>query len=152
MHLSRVRGNRNAMIEIAIASYIQTIRALAFTDTLAMSDWYSLFPKDQNCLDTKYQWPAKFPNAGKAGVYLIFDSVMSLLYVGMTTRDLNRRLGDYFGYVNGQGSDCLVKTNMLPPWKARPCYIRTIPLICSEEARILEAYLIKTLRPPENSR
>ena len=141
-----------AIIEAAIASYVRTDRVPAFTDVLTMSDWYSLFPDEPDCVDTGYKWPEKFPNAGKAGVYLIFDSAMSLLYIGMTTRDLNNRLGNYFGYVNGRGSGFLVKANMLPPWKKRPYYIRTIPVMHSEEAPILESYLIKTLKPPENSR
>lgn len=140
------------MIEAAIASYTQTNRAPAFVDSLTMSDWYSLFPDEPGCADTRYKWPANFPITGKPGVYLIFDSEKSLLYVGMTTRDLNRRLGDYFGYVAGRGTGCLIKQNMLPPWKARPYYVRTIPVSHSEEAQILKSYLIRTLTPPENSR
>jgi excinuclease UvrABC nuclease subunit len=139
-------------VEAAITLYTQTHRSPAYTTPLAMSDWYSLFPDEQGCVDTRHRWPDKFPNAGRAGVYLIFDSGMSLLYVGMTTRDLNRRLGDYFGYIAGRGSGCLVKGNMLPPWKVRPYYVRTIPLLHPEEAPFLEAYLIRTLKPPENSR
>ena len=117
-----------------------------------MSDWYSLFPHEEGCIATPHKWPEKFPNAGKPGVYFIFDAKMSLLYVGMTTRDLNRRLGNYFGYVSGRGSGCRINEKMLPPWKTRPCYVRTIPLNDSSEAQYLERFLIDTLEPPDNSR
>lgn len=138
--------------EAAIASYVKTFRNPMFSEPLTISDWYSLFPHEEGCVDTPHKWPAKFPNAGKPGVYLIFDARMSLLYVGMTTRDLNGRLGNYFRYVSGRGSGCRINEKMLPPWKTRPYYVRTIPLDDSSEAQYLERFLIDTLRPPDNSK
>lgn len=141
-----------AAIEDAIAEYQKGQRAPVYTGSLAMSGWYALFPDEDGCMNTVFKWPAKFPNTGTRMVYLIFDSELSLLYVGMTTltHPTRTRLGDYFGYVSGRGSGCLIKP-MTPPWKARPYYVRTIPL-SPNEAPVLEAYLIQKLNPPENSR
>ena len=136
----------------AVASYMQSHRVPKFSDPLVMSDWYSLFPHEKGCADTLYKWPAKFPNAGKPGVYLIYDAKMSIRYVGMTTGDLNLRVGCYFRYVSGRGSGCKINEKMLPPWKARPYYVRTIPLVDPSEAQYLERFLINTLNPPDNSR
>lgn len=140
------------MIKEAIASYQKTHRAAVHTDSLAMSGWYALFPDEDGCMDTAFKWPAKFPNTGKPMVYLVFDADMSLLYIGMTTstHPTRTRLGDYFGYISGRRSSCLIKP-MSPPWKARPYYVRTIPL-SANEVPLLEAYLIRELNPPENSR
>ena len=138
--------------EEAIALYMQKSRPDSYTEPLTLSGWYSLFPEEVGCADTPYKWPAKFPNAGKPGVYLIYDAKMLIRYVGMTTNDLNQRIGCYFRYESGRGSGCKINEKMLPPWKARPYYVRTIPLVDSSEAQYLERFLIDTLRPPDNSK
>ena len=138
--------------EEAVVSYMRKFRSSTYSEPLTMSEWYSLFPDEEGCADTPHKWPAKFPNAGKPGVYLIYDDKMLIRYVGMTTGDLNRRVGCYFRYVSGHGSGCKINEKMLPPWKARPYYVRTIPLMESLEAHYLERFLIDTLRPPDNRR
>ena len=115
-----------------------------------LSDWYALFPDEPEAAGAAFKWPAKFPNTGKPGIYFIFDAQQSLLYVGMTTRDLNSRLGCYFGYESGWGSGCKIK-DMQPTWKTRPCFVRTVAVQSLEEAPFLEKFLIQALRPPENS-
>ena len=126
------------LIEEVIAQYQESFREPAYTDMLAMSGWYALFPNEDGCKPTAYKWPDKFPNTGTPMVYLIFDKNMCLLYIKMTTQThpTRTRLGDYFGYVSGRGSGCFIKL-MTPPWKARPYYVRTIPLTAIE-APILE--------------
>lgn len=139
-------------VEAAIATYAKKVRKPSFNGSVAMSDWYSLFPEEPGCRATAFKWPDNFPNANSPGAYLIFDAKMDLLYVGKTTRTLNSRLGCYFGYVAGRGSGCLIKPNMLPPWKTRPYYVRTIAVTNADEVHALESFLIDRLNPPDNSR
>ena len=138
------------MTDIALSHYSDH-RDQHFSGLLTISDWYALFPEEPGYPVTVHKWPANFPNAGKPGVYLIFDMSKRLLYIGMTTVDVNRRLGSYFGYVSGRGSGCKIK-NMQPPWKARPALVRTIAVNNPQEAPILERFLIETLKPRENSK
>lgn len=142
------------MIEDAIATYKRTHRAPMYADSLPMSDWYALFPGEAGCVETIHKWPAKFPNPDKPGIYLIFDAAMSLLYVGKMERDLHSRLTCYFGcnVPRKRRSGCLIRTRMLPPWKSRPYYVRTIPVKNREEAPVLESHLKQALQPPDNTR
>jgi hypothetical protein len=48
-----------------------------------------------SCLKCDQVWPATYPHAGRAGVYLIFDAEGRVLYVGKASmgNDIGSRLG-----------------------------------------------------------
>ena len=140
-----------SQLEAALLQYTKASRNPSFESPLVLSDWYDLFPAESSHAGKRYKWPQNFPNAGKPGVYLIFDASEVLLYVGKSERDVQSRLGRYFGCETGRSGPCKVKS-ISPPWKVRPHFVRTIAVEASQEAPLLEAFLIAVLQPPENTR
>lgn len=139
-----------SLLEQALDSY-EACRVSVYTSPLDLSGVYALFPERDTRVSVAFRWPEKFPHAGKPGVYFIFSAQMSLLYIGSTECDLNRRLRDFFGYVSGRSGPCRVK-DMQPPWETPPCYVRTIAVKRPEEAPLLKSYLIDSLQPPDNTK
>lgn len=140
-----------ANVDSAVMKYSAERRKSSYSSPLRISAEYSLFPDEPGSETATHKWPENFPNPDAAGVYLIFSMQRSLLYIGSTTRRLNRRLADYFGYFSGRSGPCKIK-DMAPPWKTRPCFVRTIAVTNPSEAPDLEGYLIDALQPPDNTR
>ena len=138
-------------VEASLLQYTKTARDPLFGSSLVMSNWYDLFPVDDGNGGKPHKWPQNFPNAGKPGVYLVFDDSELLLYVGKSETDVQSRLGRYFGYETGRTGPCKIKS-ISPPWKVRPHFVRTIAVKDSKEAPLLEEFLIDVLQPPENTR
>ncbi len=139
------------IVETTLLEYARTQRDPSFDSALVMSEWYDLFPASDSRSRKPLQWPQNFPNAGRAGVYFVFDESERLLYVGMSETNVQSRLGRYFGYENGRSGPCKIK-DITPAWKTRPRYVRTIAVAKSWEAPILERFLIGVLQPLENTR
>ena len=138
-------------VEASLLKYAKAERNPSFSSALVMSDWYDLFPASDVSMQKPLKWPQNFPNAGKPGVYFVFDETESLLYVGMSQTDVQSRLGRYFGYMGGRSGPCKIK-DISPPWKTRPRFVRTVTTRDSPEAPVLESFLIGVLQPPENTR
>ncbi len=63
-----------------------------------ISDLYALFPErdfDNNQRTIKWAKDERFPSADKAGVYLICDKDLNVIYIGRSKR-LGQRLYGYF--------------------------------------------------------
>ncbi len=138
-------------VEASLLEYTQTQRDLSFSSTLVMSEWYDLFPASDSRPRKPLQWPQNFPNAGRAGVYFVFNESETLVYIGMSETNVQSRLGRYFGYDNGRSGPCKIK-DITPAWKTSPRYVRTIAVAKSWEAPILERFLIGVLQPSDNTR
>jgi GIY-YIG catalytic domain len=134
----------------AVADYQKTYRHPDL-HPLEVSGLYDLFPQEPTAVNAQFRWPEdQWPNAKKPGVYLIWDSDMSLRYVGRTTL-LGKRLHNYFRDSAGPGSPCRIYH---PGWKSRPRFVATIPVEKSFEAGSLEEYLMAALGddgPKENA-
>ena len=140
-------------VELAITRYSERFRAGQYISTLVLSDWYSLFPDELPDTKTRYNWPDDYPDKGKPGVYFFFDSEQLLLYIGETSGDLQRRLGDHVTWANNRSGPCKVlEKKKGKPWRTRPCYVRTLAVQDSSEALPLEEFLIDELQPPENTK
>jgi hypothetical protein len=118
---------------------------------VAVSDVYDLFPERATTPPLDHlRWPATWPHAARAGVYLIADDTMSLRYVGKASggNSIGARLSTYFMY--GQNRQCRVVHDN---WKGAPRYVVTIavPEDSGFEAPALEEYLIRELDPPDNT-
>ena len=88
-------------------------------------------------------WPNKYPHSDRAGVYLIFDEGMVLLYVGKASMGscIGARLGSYFGYAPDKET-CQPRHE----WKkGQPRYIIAVavPEDSPFEAPALEEFLIR---------
>ncbi len=108
-----------------------------------------LFPTEPlpHGITTPFTWEHPWPSGWRAGVYLIYNINLELLYVGKASmnRNLGQRLYEYFG----GGSVCLPRD----PWPEPPRFVITIavPEAMPFEAPALEEYLIGTLRPTYNT-
>jgi hypothetical protein len=141
------------IVERTLVVYSEYFRSTKFTGTLALSEWYSLFPDEFPKNPTPYKWPDHYPNRGKPGVYFFFDSGMSLLYVGRCEHDIQSRLGDHVTWANNRFGPCkIIEKKKGKPWRVRPCYVKTVAVQESSEAPLLESFLIDKLQPPENDK
>lgn len=112
---------------------------------LHASGLYALFPPAGSTpANATWSWPDTWPDVENAGVYFIFDSKLTLLYVGKALI-LGRRLSEWFQY--GERGGCKV----IGTWTTRPEYIATVPVTAAFEASSLEEYLIMELCPPDNT-
>jgi len=87
-----------------------------------------------------------WPFAQRAGVYIMYDDALDLLYIGKVSmnRCLGQRLYEYFG----GGDVCVPKFDWLFP--VRFLVIIAMPEDSPFEAPSLEEYLIRTLHPKSN--
>ena len=97
--------------------------------------------------DLKKDWPDIWPHAERAGCYVILGASEEILYVGKASLGsaIGKRLSDHFVY--GPNKECLPKYE----WKTQPCCVAAIAVHDAIEAPSLEEYLIRELRPAENT-
>ena len=114
---------------------------------LELKGMYALFPEEGLEEFVESRWNDPYPNAERAGLYLIYGRTGALLFIGKASLGalLGRRLGTHFAG----------KTECRPlssDWTERPTYIATIavPPGMSFEAAALEEYLIRCLKPSDN--
>ena len=111
---------------------------------LELRGMYALYPEEGLPDFVESHWANPYPNADRKGVYLIFGSSGTLLYVGKasTGASLGGRLGTHFA---GKKECRLLSTD----WTERPTFVATItvPAGMSFEAAVLEEYLIGRLKP-----
>lgn len=109
-----------------------------------ISKLYNLFPGDDII---EYGWPDIYPNATKAGVYLLLNAKQEVLYVGKSTKSLGERLSKYFKFEDDRS--CCIKDC----WSEKICYIATIamPENSKFENASLEEFLIRYILPPDNT-
>ena len=99
--------------------------------------------------DLDKDWTNSYPNASLPGIYVFFDEIGDLLYIGKVSRKnvLGKRLSAYFGHDDKGGW----KLHKPHEWEQYGCpkYICTIPLPVdrSFEAPSIEEYLISKLNP-----
>jgi len=128
----------------AIERYERTYRSSSLA-ALRRSEVYDLFPDNG-----QYGWPEPWPFTDDAGVYIVMDSALEVLYVGTSAR-LGWRLSEYFVYQNRTTGPCKVKDS---DWVRPPRYVFCIavPEQFKCEAPALECFLIQELNPPNNRR
>lgn len=108
-----------------------------------LSGLYSLHPTCD--LPVPMRWPAQYPNCDATGLYLVYNELAQLLYVGKANR-IGHRLGNYFG----EDQDPTVCVILSSEWSSRPGYVATIVTADETEALELERHLIRELDPPDN--
>jgi len=134
----------------AISDYEQRFRRDDL-DRLEVSGLYDLFPSNGGVpVPVAASWPNdQWPYAKRAGVYLIFDEKLDLLYVGKAS--LNSSIGDrlYTYFREGQDHGCRIRHE---GWDRPPRYVTTIavPENTRFEAPALEEFLITRLQPTSN--
>lgn len=91
-------------------------------------------------------WEHPWPFNNRAGVYMIYDEALQLMYVGKVSmsRFFGHRLYEYFG----NGDACVPKAEWLHP--ARFVINIAVPEEMPFEAPALEEFLIRKLQPPCN--
>ena len=131
----------------AVERYHQTYRHPTLPP-LQISGLYALFPDQTPTTVFQYSWPTDpWPNASRPGVYLIFDALLDLRYVGKA-RCLGKRLHNYFAEGRAPDRACRVVHST---WRADPKFVATIAVHKAFEAPALEEFLIDELRPAENA-
>ena len=118
---------------------------------LEISGLYALFPSTAEvAVGVAGNWPDRWPYAERAGVYLIFDEKLQVLYVGKASfkSSLGGRLYNYFR--EDKDGNCRIRHE---GWSRPPRYVLTVAV--SEdmrfEASALEECLITTLKPTDNT-
>jgi hypothetical protein len=91
-------------------------------------------------------WEHPWPFNNRAGVYMIYDETLQLMYIGKVSmsRFFGHRLYEYFG----NGDTCTPKMEWLHP--ARFVINIAVPEEMPFEAPALEEFLIRKLQPPCN--
>lgn len=114
---------------------------------------YDLCPNEVGSNKTcESSWPDTWPNCHDAGIYAILDIELNVLYIGKSSMQgsVGARLSSYFVY--GDDRSCNFKHE--PYWTSRPRFVWTVavPESTRFEAPALEEYLIRELRPRDNTR
>ena len=129
-------------IEEKLNKYSKTYRRDDLPE-LKISGLYSLFPDKNPNITADVNWPNSYINGDKAGVYIILNQDMQVLYIGKASMSntIGGRLNSYFAYEDDKKT-CKVKSQN---WKGEPCFIATVAVDDSMtfEAPALEEYLIK---------
>jgi hypothetical protein len=132
----------------AIQSYSEVYRN-SNRPSFDVSDLYNLFPEKITNTPTPNQWPATWPFNERQGVYIILDNKYEVCYVGKASMNnvLGSRLSSYFGYDEGR------RCRLYHTWKSTPRFIFTVatPIDSAFEAASLEEFLIRELKPTDNS-
>ena len=137
----------------AINQYSRVYRHPALPK-LSLSGLYALFPGEDKVAPNgiEINWPAEWPNVSQKGVYFVFGSGGRLLYIGKASMNgtLGARLNAYFKIEKTTGMCQVIQ----PSWTEKPMYIATLPVPedMGFEAAALEEYLIRELKPPDNTR
>jgi hypothetical protein len=117
---------------------------------LRLSGFYDLFPEKESAQLTIGSWPGRWPEADKPGVYLFFDPMLELLYVGKASwgSSIGARLSTYGGYGPDKKGFVLKDT-----WEGDPRYVAVIWMTGDYrfEAPALEEFLVTRLRPIDNT-
>lgn len=134
----------------AISEYQRDFRRGDF-EPLAVSGLYDLFPSQPAGPEpAESDFRQSWPSADRAGVYLVFDQDLSLLYVGKASVEssLGKRLYTYFR--PAKDGTCTVYHR---DWLRTPRYVITVavPEPTRFEACALEEYLIEMLQPINNT-
>jgi len=131
----------------AVERYHQTYRHPTLPP-LHISGLYALFPDQATTTAVQYSWPNDpWPNANQPGVYLIFDALLDLRYIGKA-KCLGKRLHNYFAEGSTPDRACRV---VHTTWRADPKFVATVAVHKPFEAPGLEEFLIDELRPAENA-
>jgi len=138
-------------IEQALDSYHTQYRNSSLRK-LTLSGIYSLHPVKNENSTGKSQWPDKWPDVDKPGVYMVLDQDKKLLYVGKSSlgNTIGNRLGSHFQYAKDGSKTCVAVGGGL--WSRPPFYVMTIRVDKAFEAPSIEEYLIEVLCPPDNIR
>lgn len=136
-----------SQIHTALDAFKSSLVAEPLRDSVQLSKPYELFEGPHGKADWPDVWGKVWGNFGNHGVYLHFDAVDSLLYVGKAV-SLGGRLGNYFGSVKGSAA-CHIKDPALKD------VVRVRAIVLDEEplkflVPSLEWYLIDRLSPPVN--
>lgn len=112
-----------------------------------VSDLYDLFPNEKTVHEVKHKWPDVWPFCSSAGVYIILDIDLNILYIGKASH-FGYRLGSYFMY--DENKNCMLKDS----WKGNPRFVVTIavPDDSKFECSSLEEFLILKIKPNNNTR
>ncbi len=108
-------------------------------------DLYPALPAPAN-FTPKLTWANPWPFDHNAGVYMLYDELLELLYIGKASmnRCLGYRLYDHFG----GGGACIPKAEWLKP--VRFVINIAVPKEMAFEAPGLEEFLIRKLQPKSN--
>lgn len=129
----------------AVEHYDKTYRHPALR-RLEVSGLYALHPEEPGSLSAEYRWPHDpWPLHDRPGVYLIFDRLLDLRYIGRA-HVIGRRLADYFA--TAADGSCRLRHST---WRSAPSYLMAVAVERTFEAGALEEFLIGKLDPAENS-
>jgi hypothetical protein len=97
------------------------------------------------------QWKNPWPNSSAPGVYFIFDDQIDLLYVGLATDNIGKRLS---AHIPGSSTKELKQPEWVKKLDKEVGYVASLwlPEDMWFEGLAIEAYLIRKLRPPENKK
>ena len=118
--------------------------------SLVVSGLYDLFSERGSDQQISLRWPDPWQSAVSAGVYIMLDEGLSILYVGKASlrNSLGSRLAGYFGYFQyPHDRRCKILSSN---WTTLPRYVVTVGVAYPFEAPALEEYLIGELQPPDN--
>ncbi len=126
----------NQQIVEAVKAYQSKYRNPSLPE-FEISDSYNL----------KEDWPDIWPHAERTGCYVILGANKEILYVGKASLGsaIGKRLSTHFVY--GPNKECLPKYK----WETQPCCVAAIAVHDAIEAPSLEEYLIRELRPADNT-
>jgi hypothetical protein len=131
----------------ALSEYISRYRRsdLPPVEVSEPLDLYPSLPAPAN-FSPKVTWANPWPFGDRAGLYLIYNGSLELLYIGKASmsRCLGNRLWEYFGC----GAACAPKAEWLKP--ARFVITIAVPKEMPFEAPAIEEFLIRKLKPKSN--
>lgn len=137
----------------ALRRYVDDFRKSGL-EPLRISEAYDLLPDDAPAtLGCRRRWPESYENPLSAGVYVVFDRLGQVIYVGKSSMNssLSARLSSYFAFAPDRR--CRIQNG--GPWTAeyQPRFVMNIAVPDSMrwEAPALEEYLIAALNPPLNT-
>jgi hypothetical protein len=130
----------------ALREFKAKYRRTDFPD-LEPSGLYALYPDEAKGVSS--DWDEEWPSSKDAGVYLIFDSGLLLLYIGKASMNdcIGVRLSEHLP------CDKITKKCNVDGWShEKPMYVATVavPTDIKFEAAALEEYLIGKLSPSYN--
>jgi len=138
----------------ALERYTATLRRPDLPP-LEISGVYVLFPGTSTVSSEPEvgRWPDDpWPFAARCGVYLFFDASHELVYVGKASwGPIGARLENYFK--RAPDGSCHVVHDRPGGWRTRPEYLMVVavPEALPFEAAALEGFLIRELRPRDNT-
>lgn len=129
----------------AVDEYVTKYRR-SDVPALDVSKLLDMFPSHPMVTTFKKEltWKDPWPFATRAGVYIIYDASIKMIYIGKASV-IGNRLASYFG----GGAECVFRQE----WGIPPRFLRVIavPLEMPFEAPALEEFLISNLHPELNT-